>query len=106
MTCNVRIQPTASRELESIVAYLLAFESHTAKSFLDSWKQMLEELRDGVVKHRLSRFPVLSRLGYHTILVDDYIVLYFKEDNAVVIAHIFHQSQDYASIAISRLQDQ
>ena len=103
MTCSVRIQPTANRELESIVAYLLSFGLHTAKSFLDSWEQMLEGLRDDVVKHRPSRFPVLARLGYHTVLVDDYIVLYFKEESAVVIAHIFHQSQDYVSIAINGL---
>lgn len=105
MACSVRIQPTANRELENIIFYLLAFGPHTAKSFLDGWEQMLKELRDGVVKHRLSRFSVLARLGYHTILVNEYIVLYFKEDNAVVIAHIFHQSQDYASIVINGLQD-
>lgn len=105
MVCSVRIQPTANRELEGIISYLLAFGPHTAKSFLESWEQMLEELHDGVIKHGLSRFPVLARLGYHTILVDDYIVLYFKEDSAAVIAHIFHQSQDYASIVINGLQD-
>lgn len=105
MVCSVRIQPTANRELESIISYLFAFGPHTAKSFLDSWEQMLEELRDGVVKHRLSRLSVLARLGYHTFLVDDYIVLYFKEGSAVVIARIFHHSQDYASIVINGLQD-
>lgn len=99
MACSASIQPTANRKLESIVSYLLAFEPHTAKSFLDSWKQMLEELRDGMVKHRFSCFPVLARLGYHAILVNFYIALYFKENNAAVIAHAFHKSQDYAVLS-------
>lgn len=100
MVCNVRIQPTAVKELEGIVSYLTVFISQAAEEFLNKWEQMLEELRDGMVEHRFSRFPVLARLGYHTIIIGDYIVLYFKDGNAVVIARIFHQSQDYANIVV------
>lgn len=99
--CNVNIQPTAERELESIVQYLLAFGPHTAASFLDAWQHTIEELRDGVVEHRLSRFETLARLGYHTVLVKGYVVLYFREIDGVVIAHLFHQSQDYANIVLN-----
>jgi plasmid stabilization system protein ParE len=100
MAYNVRIQPTALRELDETVAYLSSFGSHTASSFLDDWENALEELRDGTVDHRLSRFHVLARLGYHTILVDSYVVLYFKEGEDVIVAHLFHQSQDYANIVL------
>lgn len=101
MACNVRIQPTALRELESIVDYLTGSGPMTAASFLDEWEAMLEGLRDGIVAYRLSRFDVLARLGYHTVLVKGYIVLYFKEADDIVIAHLFHQSQDYASIVLN-----
>lgn len=101
MACSVRIQPTALRELENIVDYLSAFGPSTVSSFLDEWEGALEELRDGIVKHRLSRFDALARLGYHTILVKGYIALYFKDEDGIVVAHIFHQSQDYAGIVLN-----
>lgn len=104
MACSVRIQPTALRELESIVDYLSAFGPGTASSFLDEWEGALEELREGIIEHRLSRFDVLARLGYHTILVKGYVALYFKDENGIVIAHIFHQSQDYASMVLNGIQ--
>ena len=101
MACEVRIQPTALRELEGVVEYLLAFGQGTASSFLDEWEAMIEGLRDGVVEHRLSRFEPLARLGYHTVLVKGYVVLFFNEDDKVVVAHLFHQSQDYANIVLN-----
>lgn len=100
MTSRVRIQPTARRELDGIIAYLAAFGPNTARSFLDDWTHMLETLRDGVVEYGLSRFDVLARLGYRAAPVGEYIALYFREDDDVVIAHLFHQSQDYARIVI------
>ena len=105
MACSVKIQPTALQELESVVSYLLGFGQNTALTFLDAWDKLLEHLGSGVVEHRLSRFETLARLGYHTVLVKGYIVkgyivLYFKEDDDMVIAHLFHQSQDYANIVL------
>lgn len=97
MACEVRIQPSALRELEDIVMYLSSFGSATVKSFLVEWEKTLEELRSGTVKHRLSRTDVLARLGYRTVLLGGYVVLFFQDGNdMIVIAHLFHQSQDYA----------
>ena len=67
---------------------------------LVEWENTLERLREGTIKYRLSRFGVLARLGYHTVLVEDYIALYYKEDDEIFIAHLFHQSQDYASLVM------
>lgn len=101
MACRVRIQPMASKELESVVAYLSNFGPNTAASFLNEWENALERLREESAMHRLSRFDVLARLGYYTILIKGYVVLYFIEDGDVVIAHLFRQSQDYANIVLN-----
>ncbi len=103
MTCEVRIQPTAQKELESIVAYLSSLGLGAARSFLGEWETAIEGLRDGVVEHRLSRFETLARLGYRTIIVGSYIILYFKEGDVAIVAHLFHQSQDYANIVLNGL---
>lgn len=101
MACRVKIQPTALRELENAVEYLLSFGPGTASVFLDEWENVIECLRDGSVEHRLSRFEPLAQLGYHTVLVKGYIALYFKEGDDVVVAHFFHQSQDYANTVLN-----
>ena len=101
MACRVKIQPTASKELEGIVAYLPSFGPNTAASFLNEWENALERLREESVIHRLSRFDILARLGYYAILIKGYIALYFIEGGDVVIAHLFHQSQDYANIVLN-----
>ena len=77
------------------------FEPNTVSAFLSERENAIEFLRDGSVAHRLSRFEPLARLGHHTVLVKGYIALYFKEGNDVVIAHLFPQSQDYASIVLN-----
>ena len=100
MAYSVRIQPTALRELENAVEYLLAFGQGTASSFMSEWEAMIEDLRDGTVEYRLSRFEALARLGYHTVLLKGYVVLFFYEDEQVVVSHLFHQSQDYANIVL------
>lgn len=101
MAYSVHIQPTALHELDRIVEYLLSFGPHTASNFLNEWQRSLSELREGQEEHRLSRFEPLARLGYHTLIIKNYIVLYLKEDGYIIIAHIFHQSQDYARIVLS-----
>lgn len=103
MACEVRIQPTALQELEGVLTYLSGFGPNTIRSFLDEWEKALEGLRDGRVKHAPSRFDVLARLGYRTVLVKGYLVLFFEEGDDVVVAHLFHQSQDYANIVLRRL---
>ncbi len=104
MACNVKIQPTALRELENTVEYLLGFGPNTASSFLNEWEATIEELHDGVVEHSLSRFDTLARLGYRTALMKHYVILYFEEGDTVVVAHLFHQSQDYANIVLNGLR--
>ena len=101
MVCEVRIQPTALGELERTIEYLFNFGPNTVSAFLDEWENTIERLRDRSVEHRLSRLESLARLGYHTVLVKSYIVLYFNEGDDVVIAHLFHQSRDYASIVLN-----
>ncbi len=78
--------------------HLSSFGSATVKSFLVEWEKTLEELRDGTVKHRLSRMDVLAQLEYRTVLLGGYVVLFFQDGNGmIVVAHLFHQSQDYAN---------
>lgn len=98
MACKVKIQPTATRELEEIVSYLSELGPQSAKDFMDEWDQKLETLRDVNVEYALSRFPVLAELGYRVYHVKRYVVLYYREHDVVYIAHVFHMSRGYANL--------
>lgn len=98
MAYRSRILETANQELEGIVAYLSSYSSLAATCFLDSFEEKLDLLCSGVVSFGLSRMPELAALEYHCALVDKYLFLYYIENDELVVAHIFHQRQDYASL--------
>lgn len=98
MACEVRILPTALKELDSIVVYLSDVSPAAASRFLDEWDKALERLRSVELEFALCRFEPLAKLGYRLFKVSSYIALYYREGEDAVIAHVFHQSRDYASL--------
>ena len=101
MAYKARILPTAEAELESISAYLLQFGPATAARFLDEYGKQLDLLASGVVDYGFAKVPSLAARGYRACLVNSYVMLYYREDDEIVVAHIFHQSQDYARLVVS-----
>ena len=101
MAYNVKILPTAEQEVDDIVD-LLGHGIFTARHFPDKYRSQLQLLQSGVVDYGLSKLPELAVLGYHACLVNSYVMLYYYDNEDVVIAHVFHQSQDYAALVISR----
>lgn len=56
-------------------------------------------LEDGVADFPLSRHPKPRAAGYHVTLVSSYPIPYcLTAPDEVHIAHIFHQSQEYARL--------
>ncbi len=100
MAYSVQILPTAEREVEDIVGYLLSHGTNTARRFTDKYRAQLKLLASGTVDFGLAFLPELADLGYRTCLVNTFVLLYYYEGNNVVIAHVFHQSQDYASLVL------
>jgi len=101
MAYNVKILPTAEQEVDDIVEYLMGHGINTARHFLAKYRQQLEILQSGVADYGLSFLRELRGLGYHACSVNSYVMLYYCEGSDVVIAHVFHQSQDYASLVIA-----
>ncbi len=102
MAYNVRILPSAEQEVEGIVEYLLGHGVNTARRFIGKYRAQLDLLASGIVDFGLSYLSELSELGYHACLVNTYVMLYYYEGDDVVIAHVFHQSQDYTALVIPR----
>lgn len=98
---NVKILPTAEQEVDDIVEYLMGHGINTARRFLAKYRQQLEILQSGVADYGLSFLRELRGLGYHACSVNFYVMLHYYEGSDAVIAHVFHQSQDYASLVIA-----
>lgn len=101
MDSKVRILPTAQREVKEIVAYLAGYGSKTARRFTDAYRHQLDLLSSGVVEYGLSALPELAELGYRACRANRYIILYYREGETAVIAHVFHGSRDYARLVLS-----
>jgi len=100
MAYSVTIAAEAMREYERIVAYLsnTLKSPKAAKGFLDEFICQVGLIRENPELHALSRMPELAAKGYRPLLVSNYVALYKIAGDAVVIAHVFHQSQDYAKL--------
>ena len=92
--------PSAERELDAIVSYLSSLSPKAASSFLDEYTKQLGFLCEGIVEYPLSRMSELAELGYRTALVNKYLFLYYIDDDMLVVAHVFHQSQNYAALVL------
>lgn len=101
---NAIVLEGAQRDYEGIVEYLLHVKKspQAALGFMDEFDRQLDIVRENPLVHALSRMPELAGLGYRAFPVQNYVALYFFRDERVVVAHIFHQTQDYASIVHAR----
>ena len=100
MPREVVVAEEASRDIDSIIDYLcrgLATPS-AASDPLDAYDEFV-----GVIGAFPEAYPLcddryLAGLGYRKALLKNYVALYRVADDAVVIARVFHQSQDYARL--------
>jgi len=98
---NVVITDTAESEFRLINEYLSFFGPGTADAFVNALAGKIDALKEGVVEFPISRDPDLAQAGFHAALVNSYIMLYrIAENGDVHIAHVFHQTQDYAKLVI------
>ena len=66
---------------------------------MDEFDRAVEHVCAYTEMHALSPMPELAELGYRSFRVLNYIALYKVLDGGIVIAHIFHERQDYARLA-------
>ena len=87
------------RDLGQIVRYLSDELSspQAARSFLEEVEAATDQLRVTPEMRAISRKPVLSDFGYREWYLKHYVLVYRIAGNAVLLARIFHQKQDYAS---------
>ena len=100
MTYNVVILKSARYEYESIVGYLaqILVNPRAAGNFVAEFEYQLDLLRKQPPLRPLSHIRELAARNYRSFPVNNYVCLYKFERETIYIAHVFHQSQDYAHL--------
>lgn len=100
MAYKVVILKEAEREYHSIVDYLsnILKSKQAAKNFINEFDKQVALISSNPDIFSLSKLPEVEALGYRSAFINKYVMLYKAEENLVIIAHIFHQTQDYARL--------
>lgn len=100
MACRKVILAEAQQEFRDIVGYLVGVlqSPRAAQRFMDEFDAQLALVSENPGIYGLSRVPELAVRGYRCASVGSYVMIYKVQTDAVVVAHIFHQSQDYARL--------
>jgi plasmid stabilization system protein ParE len=98
MVLSARIQRSALREIEAICNYLDTQSKTAADKFLDAFEAQLNHLCQGTVSYPLSRMPELAKLGYSSVPFGKYIMLFYIQDDLLIVAHVLRGRQNYAHL--------
>lgn len=100
MTYRLVFAQEAEKARDGIIDYLLNTlqNKQAAQHFMDAFDEALSLVCSSPEMHALSKEPNLARKGYRPCLFMNYIALYKIENNTIMVAHIFHSSQDYAKL--------
>lgn len=100
MAYNVVILESAQYEYEAIVRYLaqILMNPRAAGNFVAEFEYQLDLLREQPLLRPLSHIRELAARNYRSFTVNKYACLYKFERDTIYIAHVFHQSQDYARL--------
>lgn len=100
MAYEAVILDEAKREFRSIIDYLcnVLDSPQATTAFMEEFERQVSLISDNPELFALSRLPELATRGYRTAHIDNYIMLCKTQGDLVLIAHIFHQTQDYARL--------
>ncbi len=100
MAYKVIASEQAASDLDSIVGYLVSTlgQPSSARDLLDAYDEVVENLSAYPEMYPRVIDPRLERMGYRKALLKKYVVLYRVQGDSVLLARVFHQSQDYAKL--------
>lgn len=100
MACEVVVTDEAKEDLEAAVLYLTESLGAPAAAGdpLDAFDGFVAKVEAFPLMHPTARESRLAHLGYRKAALEGYLALYRVKGEKVYVAHVFHQSQDYARL--------
>jgi plasmid stabilization system protein ParE len=100
MATKFLLTEQAALEYEAIVKYLChsLHSPQAAQNFEAEFLRVVKLASAEPELFPLSRHEHLANQGYRVLLIHRYIALYTCRENQIIVAHIFHQTQDYTRL--------
>lgn len=95
---DVRYLPVAQADLRSIVAWIAKDSPSRALSFVQSLDKRIGALAANPQMGRVPRHEKLRKIGYHLLIIEDFLVFYVLRGQAVEIHRVLHGSRKYEDI--------
>ena len=97
-TYNVRIYPSAKRDLEEIIDYLNTLSKDAALKYYDILAQEIGSLSPMPERCPHPRDIALAAKGYRFLTVKNYLVFYVVIGDTVQIRRILYAKRDYVHL--------
>lgn len=100
MKYKIRVTNTFAAEYKNVIKYFpeILKEKSAAKNLNDEFIRIVNLIESNPNLFALSKEKELKKRHYHKVNVNNYLVLYKVSKQEIFLAHIFHQSQDYAKL--------
>ena len=95
---NVRIYPTAKKDLLDIIDYLNTLSPDAALRYYDKLTTEITTLADMPCRCPKPRDLALAAKGYRYLIVENYLVFYVVEGDVVQIRRILYAKRDYKAL--------
>lgn len=93
---RIRYLPIAVRDMEDIFDHICQDDRDAAVGLLDKMDTAISKLADFPMLGVISNDPHLDRKGYRILIVEEYLIFYVVEENAVEIRRVLHGRRKYS----------
>lgn len=94
-TYNIKIYPTAKRDLEEIISYLNTLSSKAALRYYDLIIKEIGSLSQMPARCPYIRNTTLKAKGYRILVVENYLVFFVGKEDTVQIRRILYGKRNY-----------
>jgi len=97
---DVRLLSIAEEDFAEIIYYIAAENPKAAEQLADKIEKDLALLSDNPLLGRIPRDNDLKALGYHYLIIENYLVFYTVEKRTILIHRILHGARSYKSLLL------
>lgn len=95
---GIRLLPIALNDARAILTFLAGERLVAAEAFAEKLQETWGLLARAPQLGRICRDPGLSRKGYRSLVVREYLVFYVVRDDEVVVHRILHGARNYPGL--------
>ena len=92
---DVRLLRVAEDDLNEILSYVAADRPSAAETIGLKIEKQFTLLSKSPRLGRIPKEEELARLGYRYLVVDNYLIFYIVEEDAIIVHRILHGARDY-----------